>query len=53
LLKVLRDEELISKAREVALEMISNDAKLSKNEMLSKEVAKLKREQDISFLDKG
>lgn len=53
LLKVLRDEEVIESARAVALKLIESDPTLSNNKILATEVAKLKRQDETAFIDKG
>ena len=53
LLRVLRDEELIERSREVAREMVSQDITLARWPQLASEVAHLKAEETASFLDKG
>jgi ATP-dependent DNA helicase RecG len=49
LLRVLRDEEIISTAREAALSTLNTGI----SENLEAEIAKLFKEQEIEFLDKG
>lgn len=49
LLRVLRDEEIISTAREAALSTLNTGI----SENLEAEIAKLIKEQEIEFLDKG
>ncbi len=53
LLRVLRDEELIERSREVAKDMVSQDITLARWPQLANEVAHLKSEETASFLDKG
>ena len=53
LLRVLRDEDLIEKAREVANILIAEDPNLSGNKKLALEVSKLKNQEEIAFIDKG
>ena len=53
LLRVLRDEELIERSREVARDMVSQDITLARWPQLATEVAHLKSEETASFLDKG
>ena len=53
LLRVLRDEALIERSREVARTMISQDPALARWPQLANEVAKLKIEEKATFLDKG
>jgi len=52
LLRVLRDEELIEKAREFATEIIETDPDLSNNPMLKVEVAELQALESAAFIDK-
>ncbi|MEI6649423.1 MAG: ATP-dependent DNA helicase RecG [Actinomycetes bacterium] len=53
LLRVLRDEALIERSREVARTMISQDPALARWPQLANEVAQLKIEEKATFLDKG
>ncbi len=53
LLKVLRDEDLIEKAREVAIKLVSEDRELKGHKYLASEVEKLRRQDETAFLDKG
>ena len=53
LLKVLRDEELIEKARQVASSILSEGSNLSNYPMLKDEVEKLKNEESSRFIDKS
>lgn len=53
LLRVLRDEGLIEKAREDAENLIAKDSDLSSYPLLKDELIKLKRDQSIDYLDKG
>ena len=53
LLRVLRDEALIEKAREVSAAFIKESPDLSSWPMLAHEVALLKSEEISTFLDKG
>ena len=53
LLRVLRDEDLIEQARELAINIISTDASLSKYPRLAAEVAELRAEEQSAFMDKG
>ncbi|MEI6406710.1 MAG: ATP-dependent DNA helicase RecG [Actinomycetes bacterium] len=53
LLRVLRDEALIEKAREVSANFIKESSDLSAWPMLAHEVALLKSEESSTFLDKG
>lgn len=53
LLRVLRDEGLIEKAREDAENLIAKDSDLSSYPLLKDELLKLQRDQSIDYLDKG
>jgi ATP-dependent DNA helicase RecG len=53
LLKVLRDEDLIEKAREVAIKLVSEDRELASHKYLANEVEKLRRQDETAFIDKG
>lgn len=53
LLKVLRDEDLIEKARKDAETLIAMDNDLNKYPLLKSELSKLQRDQSIDYLDKG
>jgi ATP-dependent DNA helicase RecG len=53
LLRVLRDEELIEKARRVAVALIAGDPKLETHPALAAQVAILREEERSAFLDKG
>ncbi len=53
LLRVLRDEDLIEKARSVSLRLIEDDPTLSSFPTLAHEVSLLKAEESSEFLDKG
>ena len=53
LLKVLRDEELIEKARKAAFDLIGEDPKMAMHPHLANEVAKLEEFEETSYLDKG
>ena len=53
LLKVLRDEDLIEKARKDAETLIAMDNELNKYPLLKNELSKLQRDQSIDYLDKG
>jgi ATP-dependent DNA helicase RecG len=53
LLKVLRDEELIEKARQVASSILSEGSNLSNYPILKDEVEKLKNEESSRFIDKS
>jgi len=53
LLKVLRDEPLIEKARSVAIELVSKDASLASMPELAAEVGALGVNEETDFMDKG
>ncbi len=53
LLRVLRDEQLIIEARELADSMIAADPKLASYPALAREVAIIREEEHSAFLDKG
>jgi len=53
LLKVLRDEPLIGKARLIGTKLVDEDPTLAKLPLLAAEVAKLRTEQSSTFVDKG
>ena len=53
LLRVLRDEALIERAREDANDLISLDNDLTSYPALKLELAKLQRDQAVDYLDKG
>jgi len=53
LLRVLRDEDLIEKAREDAQALISTDSDLSDYPALRRELKQLQRDQAVDYLDKG
>ena len=53
LLKVLRDEPLIEKARMVGSKLIAVDATLSRSPALAVAVAQLRNDEASSFVDKG
>ena len=53
LLKVLRDEPLIEKARSVAIELVSKDTALASMPELAAEVAALGVNEETDFMDKG
>jgi len=53
LLKVLRDEPLIEKARMIGSKMIEEDPDLKKSPALAAAVNALKEEESSSFVDKG
>lgn len=52
LLRVIRDEDVIMKARQVAEQILSIDPKLASNSVLAQEVDKLRQEERASFLEK-
>ncbi len=53
LLKVLRDEPLIEKARLIGTKLIAQDSTLSRSPALATAVAQLRNEEASSFVDKG
>ena len=53
LLKVLRDEPLIEKARLIGSKLVEHDPTLATLPLLAGEVAKLRSEQSSTFVDKG
>jgi ATP-dependent DNA helicase RecG len=53
LLRVLRDEALIERAREDAESLIATDNDLSDYPLLKAELAHLQRDQAVDYLDKG
>jgi len=53
LLRVLRDENLIDQAREVAVKILKTDPDLSNLPELKSEVDKLKSDESASFMDKS
>ena len=52
LLRVIRDEEIIARARIVAEEMIARDADLASHELLRIEIDRLRREEQAAYLEK-
>jgi len=52
LLRVLRDEELIESAREIASKLIDEDPDFSENPLLKVEVAELQALESAAFIDK-
>jgi ATP-dependent DNA helicase RecG len=52
LLRVLRDEELIESAREIATNLIDQDPELSGNPLLKIEVEELQALESAAFIDK-
>ena len=52
LLRVIRDETLISKAREVAISILERDPQLSSLPILLGEVSKLTEEERANYLEK-
>ena len=52
LLRVIRDEDVILKARQVAEQILSKDPRLASNSALAEEVDKLRQEERASFLEK-
>jgi ATP-dependent DNA helicase RecG len=53
LLRVIRDETMIAKAREIAEEVLAGDPKLEKSPELAAEVDKLRQEERASYLEKN
>ena len=53
LLRVLRDEELIEEARNVAAELLESDSSLKGYPLLKDELEMLKKEQTSTYIDKG
>lgn len=53
LLRVLRDEAMIEKAREIAVSLVESDPTLAKMPELAREVDELRQEEAASYLDKG
>lgn len=53
LLRVLRDEDLIERAREVALNILSTDPQINHLPELKSEVAKLQSDEAARFMDKS
>jgi len=52
LLRVIRDEEVIIRARQVAQQILQNDPELTSNPALQAEVDKLRQEERASYLEK-
>jgi ATP-dependent DNA helicase RecG len=50
---VLRDERLIEQARDDAESLIATDNDLSDYPLLKAELAQLRRDQAVDYLDKG
>ena len=53
LLRVLRDEKLIERARKVATEIVSEDPELESHSALRDELAKLERDERSDFIEKA
>jgi ATP-dependent DNA helicase RecG len=53
LLRVLRDEDLIDQARQVALKILESDPEINHLPELKSEVAKLKSDEAARFMDKS
>lgn len=53
LLRVIRDEELITKARQIAQEILQNDPSLAQSPELGAEVDRLRQEERASYLEKN
>jgi ATP-dependent DNA helicase RecG len=52
LLRVIRDEEVILQARQVAEQLLKSDPELKSNPALRDEVDKLRQEERASYLEK-
>jgi ATP-dependent DNA helicase RecG len=52
-LRVLRDEELINRAREAANKILAEDPEINKLPLLQSEVNKLKSDEAARFMDKS
>jgi ATP-dependent DNA helicase RecG len=52
LLRVIRDEELIAKARLIAENLLSQDPKLAAHPQLANAVEKLRQEERAAYLEK-
>jgi ATP-dependent DNA helicase RecG len=53
LLRVLRDEELIDRAREAAAKILDHDSEINGLPLLKSEVDKLKLDEAARFMDKS
>jgi len=53
LLRVLRDEELIDRAREAAAKILDHDSEINGLPLLKSEIAKLKLDEAARFMDKS
>lgn len=53
LLRVLRDEKIIEKSREIAIEIIAEDPELGEFPALRDELAKLERDERADFIEKA
>ena len=53
LLRVLRDEKIIERSREIALEIIAEDPELESYPELREELAKLERDERSDFIEKA
>lgn len=53
LLRVLRDEKIIERSREIAIEIIGEDPELSKFPALREELTKLERDERSDFIEKA
>jgi ATP-dependent DNA helicase RecG len=53
LLRVLRDESLIESARQIASELLAEDADLNRYPLLKDELKKLQADAAAEFIDKG
>jgi len=52
-IRVLRDEELINRAREAANKILAEDPEINKLPLLQSEVNKLKSDEAARFMDKS
>ena len=53
LLRVLRDEKIIERSREIAIEIIGEDPELSQFPALREELTKLERDERSDFIEKA
>jgi ATP-dependent DNA helicase RecG len=53
LLRVLRDEKIIERARDVANEIVASDPELDRHDALRNELAKLERDERSDFIEKA
>ena len=52
LLRVIRDEEIIFQAREIAEQLVLQDPELQKSSQLKLEVDKLRQEERAAYMEK-